>query len=100
MSNPIVVGIDVHRKTNTVCAMDSQGQELTERFTVDNNSPDTDECLRQYIKSKIDFALIKSLEALKQELARILNEECSDPVVASITVYSYIVDAVVALMHT
>ena len=34
MSNPILVGIDVHRKTNTVCAMDSQGQELTERFTV------------------------------------------------------------------
>ena len=58
------------------------------------------ERLWQHIKSKIDFALIKSLEALKQEVARILNEECSDPVVASITGYSYIVDAVVALMHT
>jgi len=57
------------------------------------------ERLWQYIKSKIDFALIKSLEALKQEVARILNEECIDPVVASITGYSYIVDAVVALMH-
>ena len=47
MSNPILVGIDVHRKTNTVCAMDSQGQELTERFTVDNNRPGTDEFVKQ-----------------------------------------------------
>jgi len=46
MSNPILVGIDVHRKTNTVCAMDSQGQELTERFTVDNNRPGTDEFVK------------------------------------------------------
>jgi transposase len=46
MSNPILVGIDVHRKTNTVCAMDSQGQELTERFTVNNNRPGTDEFVK------------------------------------------------------
>jgi len=47
MSNPILVGIDVHRKTNTVCAMDSQGQELTDRFTVDNNLPGTHEFVEQ-----------------------------------------------------
>ena len=47
-----------------------------------------------------DFALIKTLEALKQEVANILKEECTHSVVASITGYSYIVDAVVALMHT
>jgi hypothetical protein len=58
------------------------------------------ERLWQHIKSKIGFALIKSLEALKQEVANILKEECADSVVASITGYSYIVDAVVALMHT
>ncbi len=58
------------------------------------------ERLWQHIKSKIDFALIKSLEALKQEVANILKEECTDAVVASITGYSYIVDAVVSLMHT
>ena len=46
MSNPILVGIDVHRKTNTVCVMDSQGQELTERFTVDNNRPGTDQFVK------------------------------------------------------
>ena len=58
------------------------------------------ERLWQHIKSKIGFALIKTLEALKQEVAKILKEECTDPVVASITGYSYIVDAVVELMHT
>ena len=58
------------------------------------------ERLWQHIKSKIDFALHKTLEALKQNVADILKEECSDPVVASITGYSYIIDAIVALMHT
>jgi transposase len=58
------------------------------------------ERLWQHIKSKIGFALIKTLEALKQEVAKILKEECTDPVVASITGYSYIVDAVMELMHT
>lgn len=58
------------------------------------------ERLWQHIKSKIDFALIKSLEALKQEVANIIKEECTDSVVASITGYSYIVEAVVSLMHS
>ena len=58
------------------------------------------ERLWQYIKSKIDFALHKTLEALKQNVADILKQKCTDSVVASITGYSYIVDAVVALMHS
>ena len=58
------------------------------------------ERLWQYIKSKIDYTLHKTLEALKQNVADILKEKCTDPVVASITGYSYIVDAVVALMHS
>ena len=58
------------------------------------------ERLWQYIKSKIDFTLHKTLEALKQNVEDILKEKCTDPVVASITGYSYIVDAVVALMHS
>jgi transposase len=41
MSQPLVVGVDVHRKTNTVSVMDSQGHELDRRFTVDNNHPGT-----------------------------------------------------------
>ena len=58
------------------------------------------ERLWQYIKSRIDFTLHKTLEALKQNVADILKEKCTDSVVASITGYSYIVDAVVALMHS
>jgi len=42
MSNPLLVGVDVHRQTNTVCLMDRQGQEAGPRFTVDNNSPGTE----------------------------------------------------------
>ena len=58
------------------------------------------ERLWQYIKSKIDFDLHKTLVALKQNVADILKEECTDSVVASITGYPYIVDAVVTLMHS
>jgi len=43
MSNPLLIGVDLHRKTNTVCLMDSQGQEVSSRFTVDNNRPGTQE---------------------------------------------------------
>jgi len=39
MTNPLLVGVDIHRKTNTVCLMDCQGREVAPRFTVDNNRP-------------------------------------------------------------
>ena len=42
MSDPLVVGIDPHRKTNTVCMMDRHGDEVCDRFTVQNNRPGTD----------------------------------------------------------
>jgi hypothetical protein len=47
MSKPLLVGVDVHRKTNTVCVMDSQGQELVPRFTMDNNRPGTEAFVQQ-----------------------------------------------------
>jgi len=47
MFNPLLVGVDVHRKTNTVCLMDSQGQEAGPRFTVDNNSPGTEALIQR-----------------------------------------------------
>ena len=37
MTNPLLVGIDGHRKTNTVCLMDAAGQEIEQRFNVANN---------------------------------------------------------------
>ena len=39
MSNPLLVGVDVHRQTNTVCLMDQAGQLLGPRRTIDNNRP-------------------------------------------------------------
>ena len=42
MSDPLVVGIDPHRKTNTVCMMDRHGDEVCDRFTVQNNRPGTE----------------------------------------------------------
>jgi transposase len=39
MSNPLLVGVDVHRQTNTVCLMDVAGHLLSPRHTIDNNRP-------------------------------------------------------------
>ena len=39
MSNPLLVGVDVHRQTNTVCLMDLAGQVLGRHRTIDNNRP-------------------------------------------------------------
>ena len=39
MSNPLLVGIDVHRRTNTVAFMELTGRELEPRITIDNNHP-------------------------------------------------------------
>ncbi len=39
MSHPLLVGIDVHRKTNTVALMDLSGREVAPRLSVDNNRP-------------------------------------------------------------
>lgn len=37
MSNPLVVGVDVHRKNNVVSLMDQQGQQVAKGFRVENN---------------------------------------------------------------
>jgi hypothetical protein len=39
MSNPLLVGIDVHRKTNTIAIMDLTGRQVAPSFTVANNRP-------------------------------------------------------------
>jgi hypothetical protein len=39
MSNPLPLGVDVHRQTNTVCLMDLAGHVLGRRHTIDNNRP-------------------------------------------------------------
>lgn len=60
MSNPLVVGVDVHRQTNTVAMMNSQGQEVTPRFTIDNNRPGCETFVQQVAQQVIagDFDAI------------------------------------------
>lgn len=50
MNNPLIVGVDVHRRTNTYCLMDQSGDEQTPRFTLDNNRPGTQEFVRQVVE--------------------------------------------------
>ncbi|MBM4467903.1 MAG: IS110 family transposase [Chloroflexi bacterium] len=54
MSNPLLVGVDVHRKRNAVCVMDDQGQELIPRFTMDNNRPGTEAFVHQMAQLMLD----------------------------------------------
>ena len=42
MSNPLIVGVDVHRKANAASFMDDQGHELAPRLAFDNNRPGTE----------------------------------------------------------
>jgi len=62
MSNPLLVGVDVHRKSNTVCLMDRQGREVAPRFSVDNNRPGTETFIqnvaRQVVAGHFDAILI------------------------------------------
>lgn len=47
MTNPLIVGVDVHRKTNTFCLMDTRGEEVLPRFTLENNRPGTQLFIRR-----------------------------------------------------
>jgi len=40
-NNPLLVGVDVHRKTNTICLMNRDGQEIGQRLSVPNNRQGT-----------------------------------------------------------
>jgi transposase len=54
MSNPLLVGVDPHRKTNTVCTMDRDGSEVADRFTVQNNRPGTAGFVREIAQRAVD----------------------------------------------
>ena len=47
MQPTLLVGVDVHRKQNVFCVMDQEGQELSERFSLDNNRPGTQELVER-----------------------------------------------------
>ena len=54
MSNPLLVGIDPHRKTNTMCVMDREGDEVCDRFTVQNNRPGTESFVREVAQHTVE----------------------------------------------
>ncbi len=41
MAKPLIVGIDVHQKSNRICLLDSEGEPWGRRFSTDNNRPGT-----------------------------------------------------------
>lgn len=50
MNNPLLVGIDVHRKTNVYAVMNQQGQELCPRFRLANNRPGTQQSIAHLVE--------------------------------------------------
>ena len=54
MSHPLLVGVDPHRKTNTVCMMDREGRETCDRFTVQNNRSGTAAFVREVAQRAVE----------------------------------------------
>ena len=54
MPNPLLVGVDVHRQTNTVCLIDVAGHLLGPRHTIDNNRPGAELFVRQLAQKMAD----------------------------------------------
>lgn len=61
MPHPLLVGVDVHRSTNTVCMMDSQGREVLPRFSVENNLPGSQAFIQRVAQQVVagDFDAIR-----------------------------------------
>jgi transposase len=47
MSNPLFVGVDIHRKSNVFCWMNANGREVRPRMSLANNRPGTQAFLQQ-----------------------------------------------------
>jgi transposase len=61
MANSLLVGVDVHRQTNTACLMDRDGHPLGRRFTIDNNRPGAEAFVHQVAQQVVagDFDAIQ-----------------------------------------
>jgi len=61
-ANTLFVGIDIHRKSNTCCLMDGQGNSLSQPFNVENNLPGSQTLIKQIahqvIQGNFDSILI------------------------------------------
>ncbi|RPI78284.1 MAG: IS110 family transposase [Chloroflexi bacterium] len=61
MRNVLIVGVDIHRKTNTFCLMDESGVEQRPRFSLDNNRPGT----RKFVEQVVDVMQNEEFDELR-----------------------------------
>ncbi len=54
MSNPLIVGLDVHSKHNRICLLDRDGEQLGRRFTTANNRPGTQVLIARIVQALRD----------------------------------------------
>jgi transposase len=50
MTKSLIIGVDIHRKTNTFCVMDREGVEVIPSFKLDNNRPGTQSLIEKVAK--------------------------------------------------
>ena len=92
MSNPLLVGLNVHRTINAVCAMNGQGQELAPRFMVDNNRPGTQEFVQRLAQLRRDGehdAIHIAAEATGWYLFHVFLSLSQDPVLSQWPLHLY-----------
>jgi len=51
MSNPLIVGIDVHSRTNRTCLLDREGEPWGKRFSTANNRPGTQTLIGRLVEA-------------------------------------------------
>lgn len=54
MSNPLIVGIDVHSQDNRTCFLDREGSVWGKRFSTANNRPGTEKLMAQIVRAMED----------------------------------------------
>ena len=67
MQPTLLVGVDVHRQQNVFCVMDQDGQELSDRFALDNNRPGTQE-LVEYLAQWMEEGHYQQLQTKQAKL--------------------------------
>ncbi len=51
MANPLIVGIDVHSRTNRTCLLDREGEPWGQRFSTANNRPGTQTLIGRLVEA-------------------------------------------------
>jgi transposase len=83
MSNPLIVGIDVHSQTNRTCLLGSQGELWGRRFSTDNNRPGTQALITRIAQAMHEGqfdSLQLAVEATNWYWFPLFQTLCQDPV--------------------